>query len=294
MTTNRMAVDDALTGAASAAGFDIAGAELIRDGSNVMFRLREGIVARIGRPGTRDVAQREVEVSQWLTECGLTVVRAIDAVTQPVVVNERPVTWWKLLPEHRPATPAELGAVLRALHALPAPETPKLPRHDPFTHLDQRIADASKLDDDDRSWLLDHLAQLRRRYREIAIEPGGVIHGDAWQGNIAVPDSGAPILLDLEAVSLGRREWDLIQIAVDYTDFARINSQEYCSFVAAYGGNDVTNTRDYRTFADIQELRWVCFALSKAEDDSGLAEQTRHRIACIRGDVPRPWSWAAI
>ncbi len=289
-----MAADDALADAARTAGLDITGAELIRDGSNVMFRLQDGVVARIGRPGTQDVADREVKVSRWLTQCGLTVVQAVADVPQPIVVGDRPVTWWRLLPEHRPATPAELGAVLRSFHALPAPTYLDLPEHDPFAHLDQRITDTPGLDDDERAWLQDHLVQLDGRYRAIAAEPGGAIHGDAWQGNVAVPDSSPPILLDLEMVSIGRREWDLIQIAVDYTDFARINSKEYDSFVTAYGGSDVTEIPDYRTFADIQELRWVCFALSKVEDRPDAAEQVRHRIACIRGDVPRPWSWDAI
>lgn len=295
MTGNPTTADSVLTAAASVAGLDTTGAELIRDGSNVMYRLPAGVVARIGRPDTEDAARREVLVSRWLTEAGLPVVQASPDVPQPVVVGDRPVTWWILLPGHRPATPAELGAVLRAFHALPAPQSPELPPHDPFANLDDRIREAAGLDPGDRTWLLAHLATLGRRYRDLAQGgPQDVIHGDAWQGNVAVPESGPPILLDLEMVSRGRREWDLMQIAVDHTDFARITVEEYDSFVTAYGGYDVTTAPGYRTLADIQELRWVCFALSKADARSDAADQARHRIACIRGDVPRPWTWAAI
>ncbi|MFJ1767978.1 phosphotransferase [Amycolatopsis sp. NPDC088138] len=294
VTTGRTTVDATLAEAARIAGFDITGAELIRDGSNVMYRLPNRVVARIGRPGTEEVAAREVRVSKWLTKSGLSVVQAVADAPQPVVIDHRPVSWWKLLPDHRPATPAELGTVLRSFHALSAPADPQLPAHDPFSHLGQRITDACDVDDDDRAWLNGHLADLRQRYREFEAGPRRVIHGDAWQGNVATPDSGPPILLDLEMVSLGRLEWDLIQLAVDYTDFARITTEDYESFVTAYGGYDVTTAPGYRTFADIQELRWVCFALSKAEARPDAAGQARHRIACLRGDVARPWSWTAI
>ncbi|MDS1272333.1 hypothetical protein RIF23_18765 [Lipingzhangella sp. LS1_29] len=49
----------------------------------------------------------------------------------------------------------------------------------------------------------------------------------------------------------------------------------------------------YRTLAEIQELRWVCFTLSKAATRPGAADEARHRIRCLRGGVPRPWTWAA-
>jgi len=295
VTANLTDADSVLSAAARIAGLDAAGANLIRDGSNAMYRLSDGVVARIGRPGSQDTARREVLVSQWLTESGLPVVQALPDLPQPAMVNDRPVTWWALLPPHGPATPAELGAVLRTLHALPVPKVPNLPAHDPFANLAHRIADGPGLDDGDRAWLRGHLSQLRHRYQDLTVDgPDRVIHGDAWQGNIAVPDSGPPILLDLEMVALGRREWDLIQLAVDYTDFARITTDDYRSFVAAYGGYDVTTVPSYRTLADIQELRWVCFALSKSDARPEAAAQARHRIACIRGDLPRPWSWAAI
>jgi hypothetical protein len=295
VTVDSTTAGGVLAAAARIAGLDSSGAELIRDGSNVMYRLPGRVVARIGRRNSEDTARLEVLMSEWLTAAGLPVVKALRDLPQPVVVSARPVTWWELLPEHRPATPAELGSVLRAFHALPEPDVPRLPPHDPFANLDQRIVDAATLSPGDRTWLREHLTQLRLRFRQLpSTQPMQMIHGDAWQGNVAVAHSTPPILLDLEMVSIGRREWDLVQIAVDYTDFARIDAEEYHSFVAAYGGYDVTTTPSYRTFADLQELRWVCFALSKAAVRPDAARQVRHRIACIRGDRPRPWTWEAI
>jgi hypothetical protein len=63
---------------------------------------------------------------------------------------------------------------------------------------------------------------------------------------------------------------------VGRTDFARLTNTDFQSIVTAYGGHDVTTTLSYRTLADIHELRWVCFVLSK----SGTKRQ------CRQGDPP--------
>lgn len=286
--------DDLLVTAADIAGLDARGATLIREGSNVIYQLPGGIVARIGPETTGDNAARQVTISRWLADAGLAVVRALDDVPQPTIVGRRPVTWWEQLPEHRPARAAELGAVLQALHALDPPTIPQLPRFDPFTGLDGRIGAARHLDIDDRAWLTRRVAVLRDRLGDLRVdEPDRVVHGDAWQGNVAVHDTGIAVLLDLEHVSLGHPDWDLIPVAVDYADFARLTSRDYHEFVAAYGGYDVTATPGFRVFADIQQLRWVVFVLGKAATSDRAAHETRHRIACLRGEVPRPWTWTA-
>jgi phosphotransferase family enzyme len=294
VTSNPTTAHDILVEAAIVAGLPSDGAKLIRDGTNVMYRLPGKVVARIGRAGSEVRATRETLVSHWLSQAGLAVVQALEGVPQPVVVQDRPVTWWALLPEHRQANPAELGEVLRMFHALPAPSHLSLPLSDPFRDLAERIANATGLDPADQQWLAEHLARLRTRFeKDVPSSPLTVIHGDAWQGNVAVPESGQPILLDLESVALGHRDSDLISMAVDYTDFARLSESDYRSFVTAYGGHDVSTTPGYRTLADIRELRWLTFVLEKSDTNGDAAEETRHRIACLRGDLPRPWTWTA-
>ena len=91
MTTPLATAHDLLTAAARVAGLDSTGAEVIRDGSNVIYRLPGDVVARIGRTGTQETAEREVRVSRWLTTAGLPVVQAVNDVPQPTMVNERPV-----------------------------------------------------------------------------------------------------------------------------------------------------------------------------------------------------------
>lgn len=252
------------------------------------------MVARIGRPGSLKDAERELRVSQWLNSSGIPTVEAASELPQPIVVDDRPVTWWHLIPDHRPATPAELGAVLRVLHFLAPPADPKLPIYNPFGNLRERFATAGTAADD-RAWLLTRYDELRQQYDKLP-DPLqlSVIHGDAWQGNLVVPPSGVPTVLDLDKVSLGQPEWDLIQLAVDYTDFARIPEFDYLSFVDAYGGYDITSWPNFRLFADIQVLRWVGFAIGQAGASEAAAQQAKHRIACLRGEVTRPWRWEAL
>jgi hypothetical protein len=295
VTTAHPPAHDLLTAAGSSAGVDTANATLIRDGSQVLYRLRGAIVARIGRRGRTETARHEVVVSRWLAENGVPGVRLVAGVPQPTIVGDRAVTWWHLIPDHRAATTAELGAVLRVLHGLPIPEHLQLPEVDPLEGLAGSIDGAVSLFPDDHAWLVEHLEISRSR---LAALPAGlprcVIHGDAWQGNIAVPATGTPVLLDLESTGIGRPEWDLISLAADLVDFARITVEDYEVFVQAYGGMDVIGWPGFRTLADVRELRWTCFSVTKALTDATVRREAEHRIACLRGKIERPWNWSAL
>lgn len=283
--------------AATMAGLRFDGARLLRSGSHVMFLLPDGIVARVGRAGSQERAWRELAVARWLARHDFPAVRPVDVpgTAGPAVVDEHPVTWWQAIPAHRPATLAELGRVLRAFHNLPNPGPDlDLPAFAPFDGLAERIAASHVIDEDERAWLMAHLSALKRRYATSSLaDVRRLIHGDAWEGNVAVPESGAPVLLDLEAVCLGPAEWDLTPVAVDFTDFTRITTNDYRSFVNAYGW-DVTTSGDFRLLADIQELKWACFAIGLGEHDKSAADEAHMRIACLRGEVERPWTWRAL
>src|SRR5699024_3831441 len=204
---------------ARTAGLDSNGATLIRVGSNTLYRLPGDRVARIGPPGSQATAEREVGVSRWLTEAGVPTARALSDLPQPTLVDEHPVTWWEYVPDHRHGTTAELGALLRTLHNLTPPPSLELPQFDPFVGLDERIVAATHINHDDQKWLSERLGRLRDEYnRTQPTHTNRLVHGDAWQGNVAVPAYSAPLLLDLEHFSHGDPDWDLIPIAVDHTD----------------------------------------------------------------------------
>ncbi|MEV0437014.1 phosphotransferase [Nocardia sp. NPDC050413] len=279
--------------AAARSGVDPTHAELVRAGSNSIFVV-DDLVGRVGKVGSADSAMRELRISRWLNASGLPTVRVADVPTPIVVVNDRPVTWWERIPAHRAASTTELAIVLRRLHALATPTTFTLPEHEPLAGLRGVITSADELGDNDRAWLLEHLDTLSSGYLALG-EPvqRKVIHGDAWQGNVVVPLDGVPIVVDLDRVSLGRPAWDLVQVAADRTDFDRLSEADYRSFVDAYGA-DVTADPAFRLLADIQELRWVVFALSQSSSSENAANQVRHRLACLRGEVARPWHWDAL
>ncbi|WP_245547373.1 aminoglycoside phosphotransferase family protein [Nocardia brevicatena] len=294
MTGGLVSAEEILERATSVAGIAVSHAVAIRNGAHSVFWLPGDVIARIGKPGSFETAQRELRISQWLNRAGVPTVEAEESLVQPIVIDDRPVTWWRFIPDHRPATPAELGAALRRLHGLAPPTTFDLPGYRPFAGLRERIVSAADLSADDRQWLLQHYETLRQLYEQLPAPAGlCVIHGDAWQGNLVVPTGGIPTFLDLDKVSLGRPEWDLIQLAVDRTDFNRLSAADYHSFVTAYGGHDMTTAPEFRIYADVQELRWTAFAINLSPHAPAV-EEAAHRVSCLRGRIPKPWTWSAL
>lgn len=282
-----------LSRAVASAGITAQSIDVLRRGSNVLVGISDDIVARIGPPLSADAARQQLAVARWMHDAGLPVVVPVD-LPQPIVVSGRPVTWWRRIPPHRHATPAELGSMLRQLHALPVPEDPELAPLDPFSGLES-VDGRDVLTKDERAWLHAHVATLRDRYAGVRTQLRPcVLHGDAWQGNVVVPHrGGVPVLLDLDRVALGPREWDLVPIAVDHVDFARISDREYGEFVNAVGGTDVTTSPAFPVLAAITEVRWTAFVIRRAASDSRLREEVHHRLRCLRGSEPKPWTWTA-
>lgn len=274
-------------------GLDASGAELIRAGENILYRLPGSVVARVTRTGQFDAAVKEVRVSRWLQSLGVPVVEALAGIEQPLAVNGRAVTFWRELPAHRFSTVPELADVLRRLHELPAPGF-ELPRLAPFVRQRERISEATALTDEDRDWLLRHLADLEARYADLPEgRPWCAVHGDAWAGNLVVTGDG-PVLLDLERFAYGPPEWDLTSIAVDHTTFGHLSAEEWRDFSRRYG-YDVTTWAGFDILRGARELRKVTFAWQLAGQRPDLAEQAAYRLACIQGrHGSRPWGWTGV
>nr|BFF01849.1 aminoglycoside phosphotransferase family protein [Streptoalloteichus tenebrarius] len=227
---------------------------------------------------------------------GVDAVRVLSHVEQPVQVAGRAVTFWHELPPHTEGTWHDTAIVLRKLHSLPPPDTFELPQLSPFVRLTERIEGAHFLSPDDRAWMLERLADLRRRYA--ALPPGlpiTVVHGDAWGGNIAVTPDGRRILHDFERCSLGPPEWDSIHSAIKHSSFGWAPPEEYADYVTVYG-YDVTEWAGFATLRDIREFRMTCMAVQVATEEPRVRDQALHRLACIRGERgPRPWSgWRGV
>ncbi|MHB9859886.1 phosphotransferase [Streptomyces sp. YIM S03343] len=104
----------------------------------------------------------------------------------------RAATFWELLPPHGHGTEADLAPLLRQMHQLPKPSFP-IGRLQPFVRVAERLAAARSANDDDRTWLLNRLDELKQQWAHLPIgRPQYVIHGDAWGSNCAVTAEGAP------------------------------------------------------------------------------------------------------
>lgn len=290
MTTARRMLDDAC----ALVGLSSAGAMLLREGENQVYRLPGRVVVRINKPGQESVAIREVFLGRWLNDNGL---RAVDplTVTQPVVVADYPVTFWHELPPQRPGTPRQVAKVLKQLHALPVPDKLEDHRVAPFVRLNERITAAQWLSDDDRNWLHDQLLNLQARWDDRPLGlPDAVIHGDAWAGNIVDVEGQGVTLMDLERCTVGPPEWDLTSTACRLTSYSTLTATEYAEYCDAYGA-DVTRWAGFELFRDIRELRVTCFAAYVARSRSEIRGNAYDRVQSLRGrNGPRPWNWQPI
>ena len=261
----------------------------IRLGENAILSL-SGLVARISRPGQARAAHREVAIARWLATQGLPVVTPLD-VDQPIIIDNRAITFWEELPEHGPGTVEDVAHLLRTLHALPVPDHLNLGRLDPFVRLPQRIDDAVGLSNADVVWLRGRLAELREEWKAL---PTGlrhtVVHGDAWTGNVARYARGA-LLLDLERCSVGPPEWDLVSTAMKTHSVPWLPESEYRRFVEVYGGDDVRAWLGFPTLRNIRELRMALYFVQHSSREN-MRTEAQLRIDCLRGRRGvRPWPW---
>ncbi|MFI5619419.1 phosphotransferase enzyme family protein [Streptomyces sp. NPDC051567] len=206
---------------------------LLALGENAVFAVGE-LVVKVGREaGLLARAERELAVAGWFAESGIAAVRAAEPV--PRLVDGHPVTLWHRLPDAvRPAGPEDLAALLREVHALPAPPF-DLPARDLLGGVERWLRLAGDTVDPADA------AYLRARRDAYAEEvagltphlPRGPVHGDALPRNVHVGPDG-PVLVDLETVSADLREHDLVVMALSLDRYG-LPAGSYEAFVRAYG-----------------------------------------------------------
>lgn len=283
-----------LAAVGGATGLDVDGAELLRLGENAIYRLRSvPLVVRIARTvGYLPDVETEVAVARWLESAGFPAVRLAGPAYQPVIADDRPVTFWELLGEQTVfGTVAELGALLRRLHGLLPPSSLELPTLRPFGRMEGRI-DSADLAEPDREFLRARLAELRRRYDRLEfVLPAGPVHGDANVGNIIRRESDAvAVLIDLDGFASGPREWDLVLTAMYFERFGWHTEREYQEFAESYRF-DVLTWPGYPVLRDIRELLMVAWLAQNTRESPEIAAEVARRIGDLRGgDGRREWA----
>lgn len=277
----------ALVDAANQAGLDARGAELVRIGSNAVFRFRGArVIGRVAPSEDRlDSAKQEIAVARWLLDAGVPAVRALD-IPQPLVSQRRVVTFWESASDEvEYGTTVELGTLLRQLHAL-TPPLP-LPTHDPIARAYGRL---QTFDGEAKGFLTERCEALQVDYSQLtfALEPG-VIHGDANVGNVIRDRSDRALLSDLDGFSIGPREWDLILTALYYERFGWHTEAEYRGLVDSYGF-DVMAWSGYPVMRDVRELLMVVWLADKSMSDESVTAELETRVRALRtGGSRRDW-----
>ncbi|MGW1637196.1 phosphotransferase enzyme family protein [Streptomyces lavendulae] len=262
-------------------------AELLAFGENAVFAV-DGLVVKVGREaGLLPRAERELAVADWLAESGVPAVRAAEPA--PRLVSGHPVTLWHRLPDAvRPAGPEDLAALLRPLHALPAPPF-ALPPRDLLDGVERwlRLA-GDAVDPEDAAYLrarrdayADEVAALTPHL------PPGPIHGDALPRNVHV-GPGGPVLVDLETVSADLREHDLVVMALSRDRYG-LPADAYRAFTDAYGW-DVREWAGCAVLRGARETASCAWVSQHAPSNPAALAEFRRRVTSLReGDTEMRW-----
>ena len=150
-------------------------------------------------------------------------------------------------PTSPPPGPSDLGRLLRQLHQIDPPPVSS-PVYRPLVPVRQAIESSHVIDEDERAWLRNRCEELLASYDQLSFPlPAGLIHGDAWQGNL-LRDGPRVVLADWDEVSTGPREIDLIP-TLQGTRFGLPQAQRD-AFIAAYG-HDIRTWDGYRILCEI-------------------------------------------
>lgn len=261
--------------------------KLLRFGNNGVFQVGHRFVVRIARPTTpAETTRRETQVARALGAARVPVVRLAELpVEQPLTAAGCLGTIWDYVPGKRP-TFYQFGQLVRRFHeSTDEWQRTQLPEWRPLATARQR------LDELNDQYADDDVALLNTWYDRISSEldglrpvlPRGVIHGQAEIGN-ALVHGKTPLFLDFERVSIGPREWDLIDTAVAVLRFDR-PFENYHRFADAYGF-DVMSWDGFETFRRVWELRATTWLMQAGAHSKVRGDEVRVRIDTWRNDEP--------
>ncbi|MEW2422112.1 phosphotransferase enzyme family protein [Streptomyces nigra] len=262
-------------------------ARLLSLGENAVFAAGD-LVVKVGRDAELlERARRELRIARWLADAGVPAVRA--AEPEALLVEGHPVTVWHRLPDAvRPAEPRDLAALLRIVHALPAPPF-ALPPRELLGGVERwlRLA-GDAIDPADAAYLRerrDGFAEAAARLTP-RLTPGP-IHGDALPRNVHIGPDG-PVLVDLETFSADLREHDLVVMALSRDRYG-LPAAAYEEFTDTYGW-DVREWDGCAVLRGARETASCAWVAQHAPSNPKALEEFRRRVASLRdGDETVRW-----
>ncbi|MGW3015889.1 phosphotransferase enzyme family protein [Streptomyces longwoodensis] len=262
-------------------------ARLLALGENAVFAAGD-LVVKVGRDAELlDRARRELDIARWLAGAGVPAVRA--AQPEARLVAGHPVTVWHRLPDAvRPAGPADLAALLRRVHALPAPPF-ALPPRDLLSGVERwlRLAGGA-IDPADAAYLRERRDGFAAAAAALTPHlPPGPIHGDALPRNVHIGPDG-PVLVDLETFSTDLREHDLVVMALSHDRYG-LPAEDHDAFTRTYGW-DVREWDGCAVLRGARETASCAWVAQHAPSNPKALAEFERRVASLRdGDPTVRW-----
>jgi aminoglycoside phosphotransferase (APT) family kinase protein len=218
--------------------------------------------------------------------------------TGPVVVNKAVVSFWTYYPEPQdgpPLTSAHLAVVLRLLHQAGVPPI-ALPAWVPLESLHATIDDpqlSAVLTVDERVWIRSRIAEVRDAIACLGWPLGnGLIHGDAWAGNLLSCARALPagvVLGDWDWVSTGPREVDLIPTWHAASRYGK-GPGWISDFTHRYG-YDLARWDGYPVMMAMRDLVQLTGPIRRAHGGGRYGQVLRQRLDGLRsGDTTTTWT----
>ncbi|HEV7451776.1 MAG TPA: aminoglycoside phosphotransferase family protein [Pseudonocardiaceae bacterium] len=270
-------------------GLDPAGARLLRNVNNAVFRLsRDPVVVRlVTLPSYVPRADVVVAAATMFAEHDVPAIRLLPGIPQPVRSGEYVATVWQAVsPTGPPPGGADLARLLRAVHAVPACRA--LPDWDPLTDFNNRVRHTTMMACADRDFLQRRSAELAAAVADLHFAlPTAVLHGDAHLGNI-VPGPNGPVLCDFDSCAIGPPEWDLTPVSVADVRFSRPPAHQR-DFIEAYGF-DVRGWEGFEVLHGIRDLKLIAGVFPRAGSPPAVQAEFDRRMASLRaGRLSERW-----
>jgi hypothetical protein len=290
----------ALQQASAAAGLDSAGARLIHHYSNAIYLLpAHDAVARITYgDGAAERIARSQAITRWLVQQHRFPATEPLEDTNPVSVDSAVVSFWSYYPQPEdgpPLTSAHLAALLRLLHQAGTPSV-ALPDWVPLESLHATVQDpvlSAALTDDERTWIMDRIGEVRDKIAGLDWPLGiGLIHGDAWAGNLLSCPGVSPVgavLGDWDWVSRGPREIDLIPTWHAAARYGK-SASWVSDFISQYG-YDLGRWEGYPVLMAMRDLVQLSGPIRRARESEPHRQALRQRLGSLRsGDTRSFWT----
>ncbi|NWN87106.1 MAG: phosphotransferase [Micrococcaceae bacterium] len=247
--------------------------ELIRHGTNAVFQdVSAQVVLRVSEPTPMAGIEDHFALLEHLSDAMASIVEPLDpgiAFNDDIMVTAWP------LGAPTPTDIAGLGTALRTLHDARVSNTglTTVNISDRFTRRLDGIAD--DLGVEIASVLHDKVQAATEIFDQFMAAAHGVIHGDAHAGN-QVQLHGQPMLVDLDDIALGPREFDLLPTVVAATRMDR-NGDRLSTFQKAYGQDIDWDAVDRLRI--VRETTMNTWLADKSRKNPAARAQLEHRIA---------------